>query len=184
MLGITLTDGHGELEVILNVEDKEADIILKDIEDLRNIDIVNYWQPVKLPYEKDDGSIVDIEIFPKTPYLAENEVLLWYRIETKGAIHKHIFWIKAITNFRVFQYNFESHLANYVILTSLDDVAVTNRYRVSQGQNYGVFTGQRYRSMSGGFYTSTGNSRSTSVGDVVFMYNGKPLIQFSQVSDP
>ena len=184
LLGITITDGHTELEIVLNVEDKEADIIFKDIEALRNIDIVNYWEPFRLPYENDDGSILYTEIFPKTPFLAENEVLLWYRIETKGVIHKNISWIEAITNFRVFQYNFDSHLANYIILTSLDDVAVTNRYRVSQGQNYGVFTGQRYRSMGGGFYTSTGNSRSTSVGDVVFMYNGKPLIQFNQVSDP
>ena len=42
LLGITLTDGHNEYEVILNVEDKEADIILKDLEVIKNIDIVNY----------------------------------------------------------------------------------------------------------------------------------------------
>jgi len=184
LLGLTLTDGHAELEIIVNVEDKEADTILKDLEVLRNFDIVNYWQPFRLPYENDDGNIVYTEIFPKTPYLAENEVLLWYRVETKGAIHRHIFWIEAITNFRVFQYNFENHLANYIILTSLDDVAVTNRYRASSGTRTGAFTGARYRSMGGGFYTSTGNSTSTSIGDVVFMYNGKPLIQFNQVSDP
>ncbi|MGB9168518.1 MAG: hypothetical protein WCB31_06305 [Nitrososphaeraceae archaeon] len=66
----------------------------------------------------------------------------------------------------------------------MDDVDLTNRYRVSQGQNYGVFTGARYRSMGGGFYTSTGNSKSTSIGDVVFICNGKPLIKLNQVSDP
>lgn len=151
LLGITLTDGHGELEIILNVEDKEADIILKDIEAIRNIDTANYWEPFKLPYENNDGSIVYVEIFPKTPYLAENEVLLWFRTETKGVLHRNLIWIEAITNFRVFQYNFENHLANYIILTSLDDVAVTNRYRASSGTRTGAFTGARYRSMGGGF---------------------------------
>jgi len=184
LLGITLTDGHNEYEVILNIEDKEADTILKDLEVLRNFDIANYWQAFRLPYESNEGSIVDLEIFPNTPYLAENEVLLWYRIDTKGVIHRNITWIEAITNYRVFQYNFENHGINCIILSGLDDVAVTNRYRVSQGQNYGVFTGQRYGSMRSGFYTSTGNSKSTSIGDVVFICNGKPLIQLNQVSDP
>lgn len=184
LLGLTLTDGRAELEIIVNVEDKEADIILKDIEAIRNIDTANYWEPFKLPYENNDGSIIYAEIFPKTPYLAENEVLLWFRTETKGVLHRNLIWIEAITNFRVFQYNFENHLANYIILTSLDDVAVTNRYRASTGTRTGAFTGTRYRSMGGGVYSSTGNSTSTSIGNVVFMYNGKPLMQFNQVSDP
>ena len=63
-------------------------------------------------------------------------------------------------------------------------MAATNRYRVSEGQNYGYFTGHRYGSMRGGFYTNVGNSKSKSIGDVVFIYNGKPFIQFNQVSDP
>lgn len=98
LLGIVLKIPNSELEIILNVEYKEADTILNDIEALRNIDVVNHWQHFKLPYENDDGSIVDVEIYPKTPYLAENEVLLWYRVETKGALHPNIFWIEAITN--------------------------------------------------------------------------------------
>jgi hypothetical protein len=184
LLGITLIDDHDEYEIILNVKDKESDTILKDMEVLRNTNIVNYWRSAILPYENNDGSIVGIEIFPNTPFLPENEVLLWYRIVTKGVIHQNISWIDAITNYRVFQYNFENHGANYIILTALDDTAVTNRYRVSQGQNYGYFTGYRYGSMRSGIYTSRGNSKSKSIGDVVFIFNGKPLIQFNQVSDP
>lgn len=61
---------------------------------------------------------------------------------------------------------------------------VKNRFRVSSGQNYGYFTGQRYGSMRSGFYTGTGDSKSTSIGDVAFIYNGRIVIQFNQVSDP
>lgn len=89
-----------------------------------------------------------------------------------------------MTNYRIFQYNFENQGANYIILSSLDDTVVTNRFRESHGQNFGVLTGQRYRSIGGGFYTSTGNSKSTSNGDIVFIYNGNPFIRFNQVSDP
>lgn len=111
-------------------------------------------------------------------------MLLWYRTETKGLVHKNVTWIDAITNYRVFQYNFENHGTNYNILSSLDDMTLKNRYRVSSGQNYGYFTGKRYGSMRSGFYTGTGNSKSTSIGDVAFIYNGKIFIQFNQVSDP
>ena len=181
LLGMTLTDGS---EIIINVEDKEAETIQKDLEVLRNTDIVNYWRSIKLPYENDNGSISNVEILPSTPFIAKNEVLLWYRTETKGLVHKNVTWIDAITNYRVFQYNFENHGANYIILNSLDDMTVKNRYRVSSGQNSGLFTGQRYGSMRSGFYTGTGNSKSTSIGDVAFIYNGNIFIQFNQVSDP
>jgi len=181
LLGLTLRDGN---EIIINVEDKEAENIQKDLEVLRNTDTVNYWRSINLPYENDSGAITNIEILPNTPFIARNEILLWYRTETKGLVHKNITWIDAITNYRIFQYNFENPGANYVILTSLDDIAVTNRYRVSAGQNYGFFTGQRYGSMRSGFYNSTGNSKSTSIGDVVFLANGRPFIKFNQVGDP
>lgn len=71
-----MTDGHEELEIILNVEDKEAETIKKDLEVLINTDIVNYWRSIKLPYENDNGTISNIEILPYTPFIAKNEVLL------------------------------------------------------------------------------------------------------------
>jgi hypothetical protein len=181
LLGVTLRDGS---EIFINVKDKEAETILKDLQVLKTMDTVNYWRSIKLPYENDNGTITNIEILPGTPFIARNEVLLWYRIETKGLVHKNVTWIDAITNYRIFQYNFENHGAGYIILTSLDDVAVKNRYRVSHGQNYGFFTGQRYGSMRSGFYNSTGNSKSTSIGDLVFIANGRPFVQFNQVADP
>ena len=102
LLGMILRDGS---EIIINVKDKEAETILKDLEVLRNMDIVNYWRSIKLPYENDNGTITSIEILPSTPFIARNEVLLWYRTETKGLVHKNVTWIDAITNYRVFQYN-------------------------------------------------------------------------------
>jgi len=39
---------------------------------------------------------------------------------------------------------------------------------------------QEHQDQVEGFYTSTGNS----IHDVVVIYNGKPFIQFNQVSDP
>ena len=53
-----------------------------------------------------------------------------------------------------------------------------NSHRESQSQ------GQRYNVR--GFGASYGTSRSTgkTIGDIVFMYRGQPVIVFKQISDP
>ena len=65
-----------------------------------------------------------------------------------------------------------------VSLADLDDIIVMNSHRESQSQGERLYVR--------GFGTSYGTGRSTgkTVGDVVFMYQGQPVIVFKQIPDP
>ena len=110
--------------------------------------------------------------------------MLWTHTDTEGIINAHATWSEALTNFRVFQYNFRTHLANYALISRIDDVIVTNQRRISESQSSGIYYGTRFGSMR----TGTGNTRTTSssitIGDVIFMVDGRPFITFTQIKDP
>lgn len=61
----------------------------------------------------------------------------------------------------------------------MDDIVVMNQHRISQSSHMGTYTGRYAR-------VGYGTSRSTgiSIGDVVFMYQGRPYIIFEQIADP
>jgi hypothetical protein len=78
-----------------------------------------------------------------------------------------------ITNYRVIQNN------SQISLKDVDDIVVMNQHRVSQSSHIGTYTGRYTR-----FGYGTSRSTGVSVGDVVFMYQGRPYIVFRQITDP
>jgi Double zinc ribbon len=112
--------------------------------------------------------------------LAEGEEIIWHQMKTEGIRHKKVVWIEALTNYRVFYYDYKPHAGIMVLLPALEDVVVNNQRRASNTDSVGFYSGS-YRSLSG-FRNTKGTSRT--IGDVVLIAEGKPYIIFGQVADP
>jgi len=98
------------------------------------------------------------------------EYTIWKNDITTGIIHKRVVETQIITNYKVIQNQ------TSVSLNDLDDIIVMNSHRESQSQRAGYY--------ARGFGTSYGTGRGKTVGDVVFMYVGRPVIIFHQIADP
>jgi ribosomal protein L40E len=110
---------------------------------------------------------------PSDQVAGVSEQTLWRNEITKGIFNKKVSEVHTITNYRVMQNDSE------VLLKDINDIVVMNQHRASQSQYTGTST-DRYARV--GF----GSSRSTSkmIGHLVFIYQGRPYITFSQISDP
>jgi hypothetical protein len=72
------------------------------------------------------------------------------------------------------------HAANYITYGALEDVIVMNQKRISQSNAYGSYARSKYH-VSG---IGTTRSSGTTVGDVVFIAQGRPIVTFTQIQDP
>ena len=176
---------NGESKTILvNVEDKQIPQILESINHNKNFDYNQYLGTLSIPYENNVGSIEYSTIYVKTPLIAIGENILCSNLITKGTFNRKIVWLEALTNFRVFEYNYDSHLASYATISAIDDIVVTNQKRISESQGGGTYYGNRVGSMRTGFGNTRTRSTSVTYGDVVFFANGQPFITFYQIRDP
>jgi ribosomal protein L37E len=104
--------------------------------------------------------------------LTSPEQVIWSNEVTKGFFKKTVVETQKITNYRVIQNS------AYVGLGLLDDIVVMNQHRVSES-NYTSVGGMR-----GSPRIGTGKSKSRTVGDIAFIYQGKPHIIYRQIPDP
>jgi ribosomal protein L40E len=106
---------------------------------------------------------------PNRPYPVVNlgpENPIWKNDVMTGIINRKVVETQIITNYRVIQNQ------TAVSLTDLDDVIVMNSHRVSESQRMGYYR------------MSYGTSKGKTVGDVMFIYRGQPVIIFRQIADP
>jgi hypothetical protein len=101
------------------------------------------------------------------------EETLWRNQVTEGIFKKRVVEVQTITNYRVLQND------RSVMLKDIDDVVVMNQHRVSQSQYMGTYSGRYVR-----FGMGNSESRSKTIGDVVFMDQGKTVMRFNQIADP
>jgi hypothetical protein len=101
------------------------------------------------------------------------EETLWRNQITQGILKKRVVEVQTITNYRVLRND------KGVMFKDIDDVVVMNQHRVSQSNYMGTYYGRYIR-----FGTGSTQSRSKTVGDVVFMRQGTPIIRFNQIADP
>jgi len=98
------------------------------------------------------------------------EQVIWKNDVMTGIINRKIVETQIITNYRVIQNQTSISLAD------LDDIIVMNSHRESQSQRTGYYVR--------GFITSHGTGRGKTIGDVVFMHRGQPIVIFRQIADP
>jgi hypothetical protein len=155
--------------ILLNVEDKKVPEIVQYVKEIMGIEETNYWSNVyDLPFFLEGESFIcwpsfTLETKPGFP--------------TEGMINKRLTWLDVVTNYRVFQYSMKKHDANYIALGALEDVVVMNQKRISQSSGYALYHHSKFH------IPGIGESRFT-VGDVVFVSQGRPFITFHQVQDP
>jgi ribosomal protein L40E len=101
------------------------------------------------------------------------EEVLWRNEITKGIFKKTVIEVQVITNYRVIKNDFG------IMLKDVNDITIMNQHRVSQSEHMGVYSGRYAR-----FGMGNSTSRSKTIGDVVFMIDGRPIIVFGQIADP
>lgn len=187
VLEILLSQGKGSTQtqnLIVDVEDKHAQTIIDIVDRTKEFNSEEYWKAISLPVSVENNAVVNVNIFPSAPFLGDGEQLLWSSVSTEGIIRSHIIFLNALTNYRILQYDFKSHLANYATMGAIDDVVVTNQRRVSDSAGSGTYTGTRVGQMRTGFGTTRHKSTGVTIGDVVFMSGGKEMLSITQIKDP
>lgn len=149
--------------ILLNVEDKRVPEIIQYVKGIQEIETKDYWSTIN-----------------GLPFLLEGESIVWHNLLTEGVINKQATWLDVITNYRILEYSFKQHGANFVTFSALDDVVVMNQKRISQSNGQGSYGRSKYH-IAG---TSTSRSTGITVGDIVFVSQGKPIITFHQIQDP
>lgn len=166
----------------MELDDKHTDEFLQKIETLKQSNFDNsYWTYRSLSIPTGVGTVATVDIYPLAPFLAEGEEIIWHNMSTSGRRHKKIVWLQALTNYRVYYYNYTVYNSGIVVLLpGLQDVVVTNQRRASSSFSVGTYSMSRYN--ISGFRNSQTTSRM--VGDIQFIAEGRPYITFRQVGDP
>ena len=128
-------------------------------------------------YYKINDEFKSTEINAWSGNLQKDEQYLWSHIEQKGFWQKHFSKIFAVTNFRIFTYDFEiNKMTGLLMMQDLGDIVVTDTYRSYNSIRYGAY----------GYGISGGQSRgeSLTIGKITFLSSGKPIISLNGVSDP
>jgi len=159
--------------ISFNVKDIYVQQILDQVKALQKAE-QEYWDAIDLQYYL-DGIPKTTKVYYRGPFLSEGEELLWINTKIEGAINKHIMWLEALTNFRALYYDFTKHESGRIPLSFVDDVVVKNKKLTSGSDRVGTFTGS---------ILSISHVSSGTIGDVVFVKDGKPTVTFLQVSDP
>ena len=115
--------------VIIDVEEKDAQLIIDLVKLFKGIEEKSdYWTKSRVIYRDFSGSEITNEIFLDAPFLAQDEKLrwIWWIIQSKDD-NRTIIYLRAITNFRVFEYNYEAHVGRAIALKNIEDVQVIVR---------------------------------------------------------
>lgn len=177
-------DNNDKKTLTINVEDKFIEEIIDKIQNLKPLASSNFWSKYSITYHSGNGQQKTVEIFPLVPFLAEDEEIIWYNIEKSEGESKNngIRQLQTITNFRVFEYNYEKSCAKVILLSGLEEPIITNektnKFHIS---NIGTLA---YTRNAISKLEKTDNMKSKTVADIVFMNEGKPYITFSQISKP
>jgi len=165
--------GGNKNSVSFNVKDIYVQQIIDQVKAFQKAE-QEYWDAIDLQYSL-DGTLKTTKLYYRGPFLSEGEELLWINTKIEGTVNKHIRWLEALTNFRAIYYDFTKHDSGRVPLSFVDDVVVKNKKVTSDLDRVGTFTGSVLSTLSG---------RSGTIGDVLFIKDGKPTVTFLQVSDP
>lgn len=133
-------------------------------------------------YYKTNYGIQSTTIDQWSVNLQPGEDFIWSYSEEKGIFNKHLSKLWGITNFRIFMFDGEiNKVTGLLMMDQLEDVVVMNTHRVYNSTRVGS-----YGRLARGFGISTGIStgKSVTVGDILFMSNGQPVITWRGITDP
>ncbi len=160
----------------IKVDDYYIDEIIKLLRTLRQLQYdSDYWQHHTMKLNEST-----FDIYRNAPYLADGEEMVWQRL-TFEVFNKErkITNIDAVTNCRVFQYNYRTHEGSGILFPSLQNENVSNQHPTTSTNPTGNY-----------FVTSfnlTGIKEPATpkiLGDISFQALDKSTITFTQITDP
>lgn len=177
--------GRDKKQYIMKIELNEKDLmdLVKLIQTQKELGSnEKYWTGYSLSIPNFDGKVKTRNIYPLTPFLAEDEEIIWQNSRTDKSIRPEpIISIDMLTNYRVLHYNYYEHSGKAILLPSLEDVEVTDEKYIPITAKTGGYARPKSDKLDLILRnTSIGNT----TGDITFIYEGKPYITFTQISDP
>lgn len=147
-----------------NPPDKYIETIIENIKSLQSLNTEKYMESKDIVYNIGDSKITN-KIFPRTPLLGKDESILWIRKQLNDITNENIVILQALTNFRIFEYDFEKHECIYLLLDRIQDVLVGNKKWVLNDKN-------------------ESNNVQLVSGDLYFVNDFNKFIIFKDVADP
>ncbi len=160
----------------IKVDDYYIDEIIKLLRTLRQLQYDSrYWQHHTMKLNEST-----FNIYHNAPYLGDGEEMVWQRL-TFEIFNKErkITNIDAVTNCRVFQYDYKSHQGTGILFPTLQKETVSNQHPTTSTDPIGNY-----------FVTSfnlTGIKEAASPkvsGDISFQALDKSTITFNEITDP
>jgi TIR domain len=82
-----------------------------------------------------------IEIFHLIPFLAEGEQIIWQNLKFEATnIKKKVIALDVVTNYRIFQYDYEKHRGEAIMFLALSNVSVTNQQVLVSSSPNGIYS--------------------------------------------
>jgi hypothetical protein len=168
------------LVATIKVDDKYVEEIVERLRALKRIQYdVNYWEHHSVVFPAAIEPNKSVDIYPNAPFLADGEEMIWQHLLFYDNDKREIIMINAITNYRVFQYNYEKHQGIGILFPLLQEQTVSNQRPTLAKDSVGNYFIHSYN-LAGIKEAST----SKVVGDISFRALDKPSITFTQITDP
>jgi AAA domain (dynein-related subfamily) len=166
----------------INFDDKYIDEIFNSIQKLKQLESdTAYWTRELIMVQMPNLESKTVTVYIPTPYLANGEEIIWHNLRTEdsGGERKTV-QIDAITNYRIFQYDYVIHVGYAIMLPKIERVEPMNTKKTFRKNSFG-----NYSLSSTIFLTKIHEKvKANKVGDIIFFINDKPYITFRQVTDP
>jgi hypothetical protein len=177
MLKITFrANDNSERWLVMDMEDEYVEEFVNTVQALKRKESDElYWTRRSLVIQDNLGLTKTVDIYPLTAFLADGEEIIWQNMLPQPKSKDKINTVQVVTNYRVMQYNYEQHTGTTILLPSIEDITVSNVSH-RKGKPIGTYV------KSSPFSTIENLSKDT-IGDVVFVFGGRPFLSFSQISD-
>ena len=166
--------------VMIDVEEKDAHLIIDLLKMFKDIEEKSgFWTKSQVIYRDPNGRQITNEIFLEAPFFAENERIKWFwRIVEREDKRSTIAYLRALTNFRVFEYNYKFHTGRARALNNIEDVLVTlrddNKDIPMNETQFGIFT-----DINNTIEVDIKNTtKMKTIGDIAFIANDEPFATF------
>jgi double zinc ribbon protein len=184
------------VEILFENRDKEKKTIKIDLKNKQIDEFIHHVKTIQNKLQSDDslritsllnfktetGLISSVKIYPMIPFLFQGEEIVWNNIITKEGFEnkKKISWLDLVTNYRVFQYDYNNHKGNFILMDEIVDTVVNNIRQISDSnteETHGIL-----------HYSNPGNRdikiQKNTIGDIVVIANEKPPITLKNIKDP
>ena len=172
---------------MIDVEEKDAHLIIDLLKMFKYIEEKSgFWTKSQVIYRDPNGRQITNEIFLEAPFVAQDERIRWVWWIAHGKDdEKTIDYLRALTNFRVFEYNYKAHVGRAIALKNIEDVQVNisedNKKGIPKSETqYGIFT-EGLKNLDRNQINTT-NVRT--IGDVTFIVKGEPFASFRSIGNP